>query len=252
LALERRNLEIDLMEALGQSSEALAARRQLELNSMDASLRSLKEQIWAAQDKAIQDAAAAKAAEEAAAAQAKVAEEAANAAQRYQDALSGVTDTIRGEINRLRGITDGGSSAALKAQFALVTAQARTGNLEALGKLPELSKSIEQAAIASANSALDVSRIRAWLASSLSDTLSTQPGSDTSVSTSGAGLVFDGNKAAASNAGVQTADNINVLRFEMQSALYQIAKNTGKSTDIMNRWDGDGIPDFRDFASNTY
>lgn len=252
LALERRNLEIDLMEALGQSSEALAARRQLELNSMDASLRSLKEQIWAAQDKAIQDAAAAKAAEEAAAAQAKVAEEAANAAQRYQDALSGVTDTIRGEINRLRGITDGGSSAALKAQFALVTAQARTGNLEALGKLPELSKSIEQAAIASANSALDVSRIRAWLASSLSDTLSTQPGSDTSVSTSGAGLVFDGNKAAASNAGVQTADNINVLRFEMQNALYQIAKNTGKSTDIMNRWDGDGIPDFRDFVSNTY
>ena len=252
LALERRNLEIDLMEALGQSSEALAARRQLELNSMDASLRVLKEQIWAAQDKAIQDAAAAKAAEEAAAAQAKAAEEAANAAQRYQDALSGVTDTIRGEINRLRGITDGGSSAALKAQFALVTAQARSGNLEALGKLPELSKSIEQAAIASANSALDVSRIRAWLASSLSDTLSTQPGSDTSVSTSGAGLVFDGNKAAASSAGVQTADNINVLRFEMQNALYQIAKNTGKSTDIMNRWDGDGIPDFRDFVSNTY
>lgn len=252
LALERRNLEIDLMEALGKSSEALAARRQLELNSIDASLRGLKEQIWAAQDKAIQDAAAAKAAEEAAAAQAKAAEEAANAAQRYQDALSGVTDTIRGEINRLRGITDGGSSAALKAQFALVTAQARTGNLEALGKLPELSKSIEQAAIASANSALDVSRIRAWLASSLSDTLSTQPGSDTSVSTSGAGLVFDGNKAAASNAGVQTADNINVLRFEMQNALYQIAKNTGKSTDIMNRWDGDGIPDFRDFVSNTY
>lgn len=252
LALERRNLEIDLMEALGKSSEALAARRQLELNSIDASLRGLKEQIWAAQDKAIQDAAAAKAAEEAAAAQAKAAEEAANAAQRYQDALSGVTDTIRGEINRLRGITDGGSSAALKAQFALVTAQARSGNLEALGKLPELSKSIEQAAIASANSALDVSRIRAWLASSLSDTLSTQPGSDTSVSTSGAGLVFDGNKAAASNAGVQTADNINVLRFEMQNALYQIAKNTGKSTDIMNRWDGDGIPDFRDFVSNTY
>lgn len=252
LALERRNLEIELMEALGQSSEALAARRQLELNAMDASLRGLKEQIYAAQDKAIQDAATAKAAEEAATAQAKAAEEAVNAAQRYRDALSGVTDTIRGEINRLRGITDGGGSAALKAQFALVTAQARSGNLDALGKLPELSKSIEQAAIASANSALDVSRIRAWLASSLSDTLSTQPGSDTSVSTSGAGLVFDGNKAAASNAGVQTADNINVLRFEMQSALYQIAKNTGKSTDIMNRWDGDGIPDFRDFVSNTY
>lgn len=252
LAVERRNLEIELMDALGQSSEALAARRQLELNAMDASLRGLKEQIWAAQDKAIKDAAAAKAAEEAAAMQAKATEEAAQAAQRYQDALSSVTKTIQDEIDRLRGIEATTNPSALKAQFAILTAQARSGNLDALGKLPEVSKAIEQATIASAQSAIDVARIRAWLAASLGETISTQPVSSVSVATTGPGLVYDGNQASMSSSAAMTADGISVLRSELQNALYQIAKNTGKSSDIMNRWDGDGIPDFRNYASDTY
>ena len=241
LASQRRSLEIELMDALGNSSEALAARRKMELDAMDATLRGLQGQIWAAQDKAVQDAASAKAAQDA-----------AEAAQRYQDALSSVTKTIQDEINRLRGIDTATNSSALKAQFAILTAQARGGNLDALAKLPDVSKAIEQATIASAQSAIDVSRIRAWLAASLGETISTQPSASVSVATTGPGLVYDGNQASMSSSAATTADGINIMRSELQNALYQIAKNTGKSSDIMNRWDGDGIPDFRDYVSNTY
>ena len=39
-----------------------------------------------------------------------------------------------------------------------------------------------------------------------------------------------------------TADEVKALREELKAAMYQIAKNTGKSYDLMNRWDGDGLP----------
>lgn len=39
-----------------------------------------------------------------------------------------------------------------------------------------------------------------------------------------------------------TADEVKALREEMKVAMYQIAKNTGKNYDLMNRWDGDGLP----------
>ncbi len=45
-----------------------------------------------------------------------------------------------------------------------------------------------------------------------------------------------------------TADEVKALREEMRVAMYQIAKNTGKSYDLMNRWDGDGLPPERNVA----
>lgn len=39
-----------------------------------------------------------------------------------------------------------------------------------------------------------------------------------------------------------TAEEVRALRDEMKVAMYQIAKNTGKSYDIINRWNGDGLP----------
>jgi hypothetical protein len=52
LAEQRRGLEIQLMEAQGNATGALAARRADELAALDASLRALQEQVWAAQDAA--------------------------------------------------------------------------------------------------------------------------------------------------------------------------------------------------------
>lgn len=233
LAMERRGLEIDLMEAQGNASGALAARRALELNAMDASLRALQQQVWATQDKAAAD------------------EKAAEAAKQYKDALASVTQTIVDEVNRLRGINTSSSSALLKAQFATLTAQARTGNLDALGKLPELSKAIEEATIGSATSALEVARIRAWLDASLSETLATQGVSAGMVNATSSGLTFDGNSTASANA-EQTSGDLSNISNRLYNAMYQVAKNTGKSYELLDRWDGDGLPDIREDASDYY
>jgi len=251
LSNQRRELEIRLMEAQGNASGALAARRALELAAMNESLRGLQEQIWAAQEKKAADDLAAKAAEEAAKAQAKAAEDAAKALQDYANALANVSKTVMDEINRLRGINTSSSSVLLKAQFATLTAQARTGNLDALGKLPELSKAIEQATISSATSALEVERIRAWLAASLSETLSAQGMTPSNINTTSAGLVFDGNNTASANAD-QTAGELSNMSNVLYTALYQVAKNTGKSYELLDRWDGDGLPDIREDASDYY
>jgi hypothetical protein len=237
---QRRELEIELLEAQGFAVQALAARRALELEGMDASLRALKEQIWAAQAKAEEDAKAA-----------KVLEDAANAMKQYQDALANVTETVIEEINRLRGINASSSSVLLKAQFATLTAQARTGNLDALGKLPELSRSIEEATLGTATSALEVARIRAWLAASLSETLAVQSASNATVTTTGAGLTFDGNNTASANT-EQTSGELSNMGNMLYNAMYQVAKNTGKSYELMDRWDGDGLPDIREDASDYY
>lgn len=55
-AQARRALEIQIMRLSGNELGALAAERQTELNSMDASLRPLKERVWALQDAADADA----------------------------------------------------------------------------------------------------------------------------------------------------------------------------------------------------
>jgi hypothetical protein len=252
LAADRRELEIQLLEAQGFAVEALAARRQLELEATDETLRSLKQQIWAAQAKAEADLAASKLAEEAAAAQTKAADEAADAMQKYMDTLADVTKTVTDEINRLRGINAASTSVMLKAQFATLTAQARTGNLDALAKLPELSRSIEEATLGSATSALEVARIRAWLSASLAETLAAQSASNAEINTAGAGLIFDGNQTTAASSSAQTADALSNMRGEMYNMMYQIAKNTGKSYELMDRWDGDGLPDIREDASDYY
>ena len=251
LADDRRELEIQLMEAQGMAVEALAARRSIELEVMDASLRGLKEQIWAAQAKSEADELAAKVAAERAETEAKAADDAAQAMQKYMETLADVSQTVVDEINRLRGINTASSSALLKAQFATLTAQARTGNLDALGKLPELSRSIEEATLGTATSALEVARIRAWLDASLSETLASQGATGNMVNATSTGLTFDGNSTASANA-EQTSGELSNMSNVLYTALYQVAKNTGKSFELLDRWDGDGLPDIREDVSDYY
>jgi hypothetical protein len=90
------------------------------------------------------------------------------------------------------------------------------------------------------------------LAASLTETLGAQATTNAELSTSGAGLVFDGNQTGMASNSADTADGIANMRNEMYNVLYQVAKNTGKSYELMDRWDGDGLPDIREDASDYY
>lgn len=93
---QREQLEIRLQEALGNSAAALEMRRQIELASVDESLRALLEQIYAAED-------AATAQRELAAAQAEAAATARSAAQsafgRLQEAADAEKQKLQTELD---------------------------------------------------------------------------------------------------------------------------------------------------------
>ena len=44
------------------------------------------------------------------------------------------------------------------------------------------------------------------------------------------------------------ASQIAGLREEMKASLYAVAKNTAQTANRLNRWDGDGLPDTRNYA----
>jgi phage-related minor tail protein len=98
----------------------------------------------------------------------------ASAFTEISTAASEAGKTLQDEINRLRGVSGGtsaASAAALQARFATTTAAARAGDAAALDALPEISRALETATAATASSAEDVARMRAYLASSLAATL---------------------------------------------------------------------------------
>lgn len=93
---------------------------------------------------------------------------------KLSDATTAASSTIVDEIRRLRGLSaDAGtqSAAQLQARFGIATAQARAGDAGALSSLPEISKALETASAATATRAIDAARMRAWLANSLTETL---------------------------------------------------------------------------------
>ena len=151
IAQERAGLERQLLELQGDT----AAIRALERTALDESNRALYDQITALQDS------------QAAAA------EATRLQNEYANAMANAGRTVAQEIERLRGLTQPGrlTAAQLQAQFAVTTAQARAGDSEALSRLPAISAAIEEAARASATSASQVTRMRASLATSLTETL---------------------------------------------------------------------------------
>lgn len=184
LASQRASLEIELLEATGQSVEALARRRQQELDQLDESLRPIQLQIYAAQDlaeaqarAAEEQAAAARAAEEAARAYADLQRDAidrveqarsdlTSAYQREAGALRDTIDTFRdfgASIRAFRAGLDtaegaGGSYAAARSAFEQTAALARLGNQEALGNLTGASQTFLDAALNNASSSAAYNR----------------------------------------------------------------------------------------------
>lgn len=89
-----------------------------------------------------------------------------------REAIKATADTALEEARRLRGqTTETGSEAFLQTQFAILTGQARAGDITALEKLPSVTQAIERAARTSATSSVEFERIKALLATSLETTV---------------------------------------------------------------------------------
>jgi phage-related minor tail protein len=140
---QRYDLETQLLEVQG---DTIALRERERAKIYDTN-KALYDQINALKDKQEADAAA------------------AESLQKLTEATTNIVD----EINRLRGVNT--SSTALESQFAILTAQARSGDLAALAQLPDVTKGLEQIAASSAVNATDIIVARARLAQSLQDTL---------------------------------------------------------------------------------
>lgn len=90
--------------------------------------------------------------------------------QSIKDVGSGIAD----EIARIRGLTTTGTQASLaelQANFAIKTAQARSGDQAAIDALPQISQALLKASETMAGTALDVAIARATTAASLQATL---------------------------------------------------------------------------------
>lgn len=141
IASEREGLEMRLLEL--QGNEAEIRRRQL--LALSASNRQLQIEIWAMED------------------QKKAAEE-------LKQTWQGVTDSIYDEVRRIRGLFGASSYQDLQSQFAILTAQARSGDANAAKMLPQISQSLTSQINDNSVTELDAQRMMAQIANSLETT----------------------------------------------------------------------------------
>jgi phage-related minor tail protein len=216
---QRYDLETQLLTLQGDTNEL----RKRERDQIYETNQALFDQIKALEDK--------KAADE--------------EAVRAMEKLTSVTTTIVDEINRLRGVDT--SKSGLEAEFAILTAQARSGDLEALAKLPDVTKGLEQLAISSAVNATDVVMARARLAQSLQDTLGYTGGlsaSPTAVtSMSGLASVSTGSSASTVSASSSNQELLSALVTEVQGLRAEVradVSHNAKTAKILERVNQDG------------
>ncbi|MBO9377918.1 hypothetical protein GG804_14180 [Sphingomonas histidinilytica] len=148
---ERQDLEKQLLELQGNT----VALRQRELEQLDPSNRALQMQIWAIQD------------------QQKAAQDAASAAKELADAWGSVGDSIMAEVKRIRALDATAAASSyqtLAAQFNAASAAARRGDMDAAKSLPELSRSLLDAAAGQVGSRRELDLIRGQTAASLEQT----------------------------------------------------------------------------------
>lgn len=68
------------------------------------------------------------------------------------------------------------------------------------------------------------------------------------IEATGASRIYNANQTAdILSGGLTTANQISALRDEMRASLYAIAKNTGRTANQLVRWDGDGLPEARNY-----
>lgn len=195
---ERMDMERRLLELQGKTAEI----RALDLAQIDVTNRALQERIWALED----------------------AQEAVSAANELRDAWVSVGDGIRGEIDRIRGLTEADTSggfASIMSRFNEANAAARAGNQDVAKTLPGLSQALLQSAALVATSRQELDRVRAQTSASLEQTYSViqaiaggaAPGSTTLADAAAAGQASAGTDASS---GDNLMLEIKALREEVE------------------------------------
>lgn len=215
---QRYDLETQLLELQGKTLE-LRERERAKIYDVN---KGLFDQIKALEDQ-------------------KAANEAAAVAM---EKLTSVTTTIVDEINRLRGVSQ--TSSGLESQFAILTAQARSGDLTALAQLPEVTKGLEQIAASSAVNATDIIFARARLAQSLQDTLGYFPAGTLSTATTSV-ATLPSVATASAGASVSSASSnqelLAALVIEVQGLRAEVradVSHNAKTAKILERVNQDG------------
>ena len=185
LAMQRRLLEIELMDALGNSSEALAARRELELQAMDGSLQALQKQIWATKDAAKASVEASERRKQALDDEIRKEEELARITQERAEKVVQAENALRQAYNReaeafnntISKFKDLGNSLRefastivplngtgqssidqLNEKFRSTLNLALLGNVEAMGQIPEVGGQLRDAIIGGATDRISMMR----------------------------------------------------------------------------------------------
>ncbi|MFD1950280.1 hypothetical protein ACFSGX_05805, partial [Sphingomonas arantia] len=213
---EREDLQKQLLDLAGDT----AAIRAAELAKIDPSNRALQEQVWAVQD----------------------AQQAAKAAEQLRDAWKGVGASIMDEVKRIRGLNDasgGGTFASLMGQFNAANSAAQGGDMDAAKSLPQLSKSLLDAAALAATSRQELDRVQAETAAMLEATygaINGLRGTDAADGAIPAALTAASSDASGSTS--PTADLVSevkalreevaMLRADTNSGNATIAGNTGR------------------------
>lgn len=97
----------------------------------------------------------------------------ASAADSIKSAWQSITDSVWGEVKRIRGLLEGSGQdgfAAAQARFSIASAQANAGDQDAYKSLPELSRAMLDLAENNTSTLIELQRIRAQTAASLTAT----------------------------------------------------------------------------------
>ena len=273
----RFDLENQILSLQGNDAEVARRIRERDLAQLTAGMtKEEADKITAAYDynAALQQqlealTAAKQAAEQAASAQAQAAQEQARAAEQVKQAWQSLTDSLMSEVQRIRGQMmeeGGGGLAATQARFAILTAQARAGDQEAVKLLPSLSQTMDGLAKAQATSLLELQSMRAATATSLEQTAAilaskfgvTLPKLATGtnyVPTTMPALLHEGeaviprafNPAAGGYAQQEEMlAEMKALRAQNQQQGKALAELQLRMAQILERWDFNGIPEQRE------
>lgn len=157
LANQRAGMEIQLLEAQGKTAEALAASRKRELEAMDESLRPLQELIWLTQDlgTSLETVTTTVTTEINAliSTSSSAASEARRMAEQYKNMIETLTEA---QISIF-----GGGKAGAQTRLSDIYSKAMSGDITAMGKMPDAVNTLLTESLAVAKTSLDYRRDQA-------------------------------------------------------------------------------------------